>query len=240
MSIMSIKFVTSVSVAAFDRRGALSCGPAQAQYADALWSPMAQQLRPQYPAEQNAPDQDAQLDPRLQRQIVNFPTPEAPGTVIVDTPNTYLYLVLGNGQAIRYGHRRRPRRFHLVGRQACRAQGRMAGLVSAVRHDRAPALSAADDRRRPRQSARRPRHVYRRHRISHSRHQRSDHHRKDVSSGCIRLTNEDVTDLYERVQVGAKIVVLPQTAPATVAQQQPRHARTALSNWASNSQAGLY
>jgi hypothetical protein len=36
---------------------------------------------------------------------------------------------------------------------------------------------------------------------------------KHVSSGCIRLTNEDVTDLYNRVQVGAKVIVLPQSAP---------------------------
>jgi hypothetical protein len=40
-----------------------------------------------------------------------------------------------------------------------------------------------------------------------------------VSSGCIRLTNEDVTDLYNRVQVGAKVVVLPMTQP-TVAQNR--------------------
>ncbi len=39
---------------------------------------------------------------------------------------------------------------------------------------------------------------------------------KHVSSGCIRLTNDDVTDLYNRVQIGAKVVVLPQTAAARV------------------------
>src|SRR4051794_31424391 len=40
---------------------------------------------------------------RFKRQVVNYPTSEAPGTVVIDTPNTYLYLVLGNGQALRYG-----------------------------------------------------------------------------------------------------------------------------------------
>jgi hypothetical protein len=40
-----------------------------------------------------------------------------------------------------------------------------------------------------------------------------------VSSGCIRLTNEDVIDLYNRVQVGAKVVVLPQTSVAARAHQ---------------------
>jgi L,D-transpeptidase catalytic domain len=39
---------------------------------------------------------------------------------------------------------------------------------------------------------------------------------KHVSSGCIRLTNDDVIDLFNRVQVGAKVVVLPQTAVAQV------------------------
>jgi hypothetical protein len=42
-----------------------------------------------------------------------------------------------------------------------------------------------------------------------------------VSSGCIRLTNDDVTDLYNRVQVGAKVIVLPQAAPVHPAQAQP-------------------
>ncbi len=51
-----------------------------------------------------------EMPARLKRQIVNYATREAPGTVIIDTPNTYLYYVLGNGQAIRYGIRRRPRR----------------------------------------------------------------------------------------------------------------------------------
>jgi hypothetical protein len=50
---------------------------------------------------------------------------------------------------------------------------------------------------------------------------------KDVSSGCIRLTNEDVEDLYSRVQIGAKVIVLPQSSPATVAQSEQPPARFA-------------
>ena len=45
---------------------------------------------------------------------------------------------------------------------------------------------------------------------------------KDVSSGCIRLTNEDVEDLYDRVQVGAKVIVLPQTTVAKAPAQPPQ------------------
>jgi lipoprotein-anchoring transpeptidase ErfK/SrfK len=48
-------------------------------------------------------DRSVELPARLRRQVVSYPTREAPGTIIIDTPNTYLYLVLGNGQAMRYG-----------------------------------------------------------------------------------------------------------------------------------------
>ena len=60
----------------------------------------------QAPAYQTAPseDQDAVETPaRFRRQTVSYATREAPGTIIIDTPNTYLYYVLGNGQAVRYG-----------------------------------------------------------------------------------------------------------------------------------------
>ena len=56
--------------------------------------------------QQAAPSQDegtVGLPARLRRQVVSYATREAPGTIIIDTPNTYLYLVLRNGQAIRYG-----------------------------------------------------------------------------------------------------------------------------------------
>src|SRR5579884_4185444 len=49
-------------------------------------------------------EEDAALDPRLRRQVVAYPTDEAPGTIIIDTPHTYLYFVLGNGRAIRSAH----------------------------------------------------------------------------------------------------------------------------------------
>src|SRR5690349_24061367 len=41
-------------------------------------------------------------EPRLRRQVVEYATREAPGTIVIDTPNTYLYLVLGGGKALRY------------------------------------------------------------------------------------------------------------------------------------------
>ena len=48
-------------------------------------------------------DRSVELPARLRRQVVSYASREAPGTVIIDTPNTYLYLVMGNGKAMRYG-----------------------------------------------------------------------------------------------------------------------------------------
>src|SRR5260370_23206550 len=49
----------------------------------------------------DAQDENA-LPAELRRQIVAYPTQEAPGTIVIDTPHTYLYYVLGGGRAIRY------------------------------------------------------------------------------------------------------------------------------------------
>ena len=57
------------------------------------------------------------------------------------------------------------------------------------------------------QSARRPRHVSRRHHLPHPWHQPALTDRHSVSSGCIRMTNDDVTDLYQRVTIGTKVIV---------------------------------
>ena len=48
-------------------------------------------------------DEAAEIPAHLRRQVMSYATSEAPGTIIIDTPNTYLYYVLGNGRAMRYG-----------------------------------------------------------------------------------------------------------------------------------------
>ena len=153
----------------------------------------------------------AETPARFKRQVVNYATHEAPGTVIIDTPNTYLYLVLGNGKAIRYGIG--------VGREGFTWAGVKNVEKKAEWPDwTPPAEMLARQPYLPRFMAGGPGNplgaramylggtVYRIHGTNapHTIGQR-------VSSGCIRLTNEDVTDLYERVQVGAKVVVLPMT-----------------------------
>jgi lipoprotein-anchoring transpeptidase ErfK/SrfK len=207
----SIKLTTAALISV----AALSCSAAQAQ------SRLASNM-PQYaPTEQATPDMDAQLDPSLQRQVVNYASNEAPGTVIIDTPHTYLYFVLGNGQAIRYGIG--------VGRQGFTWSGVEHVARKAEWPDwYPPAEMIARQPYLPRVTAGGPgnplgaRAMYlggTEYRI----HGTNDPTTigKDVSSGCIRLTNEDVEDLYNRVQVGAKVIVLPQNPPAVTAQRAP-------------------
>ncbi len=113
--------------------------------------------------------------------------------------------------------RRRPRGLHLDRHRAHFQDEGMAGLVSAAGNDRAPALSAARDGGRPGQSARRARPLSRQHALPHPRHQPAVDHRPVCVVGLHRLLNEDVEDLYSRVQVGTRVVVLPGKAPETVA-----------------------
>jgi lipoprotein-anchoring transpeptidase ErfK/SrfK len=217
---MSVKFYSIGSLIA---AAALSCGPAQAEPLFAfLNAPTQNQIAPQYaPAEQTAPDADVQADPRLQRQIVGYASNEAPGTVIIDTPHTVLYYVLGNGKAIRYGIG--------VGRQGFT----WAGVKQVARKAEwpdwyPPQEMIARQPYLPRMVAGGPGNPL----GARAMYLGSSEYRihgtndpttigKHVSSGCIRLTNADVTDLYNRVQVGAKVVVLPQAAPVHTAQAQP-------------------
>ena len=95
-------------------------------------------------------DRSVELPARLRRQVVSYSTREAPGTVIIDTPNTYLYLVLGNGQAMRYGIGIGRDGFTWSGTQTITTEVGVAGLDPAPGNDRPPALSAAPHGRRPR------------------------------------------------------------------------------------------
>jgi len=217
---MSVKFYSIGSLIA---AAALSCGPAQAEPLFAfLNAPTQNQIAPQYaPAEQTAPDADVQADPRLQRQIVGYASNEAPGTVIIDTPHTVLYYVLGNGKAIRYGIGVGRQGFTWAGVKQIERKAEWPDWIPPQEMiERQPYL--------PRFVAGGPGNplgaramylggtVYRIHGTNDP-----TTIGKHVSSGCIRLTNADVTDLYNRVQVGAKVVVLPQAAPVHTAQAQP-------------------
>jgi lipoprotein-anchoring transpeptidase ErfK/SrfK len=154
-------------------------------------------------------DESAQLPARFKRQIVDYRTNELPGTIVIDTPNTYLYLVLGNGRATRYGIG--------VGREGFTWSGTQNVTKKAEWPDWTPPPEMIERQPYlPRFMAGGPGNplgaramylggsVYR---IHGTNDPSTIGHR--VSSGCIRLTNEDVSDLYTRVNVGTKVVVLP-------------------------------
>ena len=154
-----------------------------------------------------ATDEDAQLPDRLRKQIVGFDRSEPAGTIVIDTNNTYLYYVLGNGRAIRYGVG--------VGREGFTWSGVQSVSRKAEWPDwHPPAEMIARQPYLPRFVAGGPgnplgaRAMYlgsSEYRIHGTNNPSTIGGR--VSSGCIRMTNEDVTDLYTRAKVGTKVIV---------------------------------
>ncbi len=156
----------------------------------------------------------AALPAHMRRQIVSYTTSEPAGTIIVDTPNTYLYLVLGNGQAIRYGVG--------VGRQGFTWSGRERITKKAEWPDwHPPAEMIGRQPFLPRFMAGGPgnpmgsRAMYLG-KTMYRIHGTNEPHMigQFGSSGCIRMLNEDAEDLYRRVGIGTQVVVLPAEAPA--------------------------
>jgi lipoprotein-anchoring transpeptidase ErfK/SrfK len=148
------------------------------------------------------------LNPRYLKQEVPYEGKEAAGTVIINTPERLLYLVEGNGRALRYGIG--------VGRPGFT----WAGVHSVTNKREWPDWTPPDDMLKRRPDL--PRHMeggpenplgaramylgstlYRIHGSNEPWTIGTA-----VSSGCIRMRNEDVIDLYERVKVGAKVVVI--------------------------------
>jgi lipoprotein-anchoring transpeptidase ErfK/SrfK len=159
------------------------------------------------PVEEQA-DQTYETPAQFKRQVVAYTGGEAPGTIIIDTPNTFLYLVQPGGQAIRYGIG--------VGRDGFRWSGVEHISRKAEWPDWTPPAEMIQRQPYlPRFMAGGPTNplgaramylggtVYR----IHGTNAPSTIGQR-VSSGCIRLTNEDVEDLYSRVTVGAKVVVI--------------------------------
>jgi lipoprotein-anchoring transpeptidase ErfK/SrfK len=169
---------------------------------------------PQAPVERAMPNTDEQREAPVgfRRQVVDYRTGEAPGTIIIDTPNTHLYLVLANGKAIRYGIG--------VGREGFTWSGTQTISRKAEWPDwTPPAEMIARQPYLPRYMAGGPgnplgaRAMYLGNTIYriHGTNDPSTIGGR-VSSGCIRMTNEDVVDLYGRVNIGTKVVVLPMQA----------------------------
>jgi len=155
-----------------------------------------------------------ELPPNLKKQLVDYSTKEPAGTIVIDTPNTYLYLVLGGGKAIRYGIG--------VGREGFTWSGtERISRMSEWPDWHPPSEMIERQPYLPRFMAGGPgnplgaralylgKTLYR----VHGTNQPSTIG-TTVSSGCIRLINEDVEDLFSRVQVGSRVVVLPGHPPS--------------------------
>jgi lipoprotein-anchoring transpeptidase ErfK/SrfK len=162
----------------------------------------------------SAPEnEESALPERLRRATINLDTREAPGTVIIDTGNTVLYYVLGGGRAIRYGVG--------VGRQGFTWSGVQIVSRKAEWPDwYPPAEMIARQPYLPRFVAGGPGNPLGSRAIYLGASEYRIHGTNDpmtighfVSSGCIRMTNEDVIDLFSRVNIGTRVVVLPKTAP---------------------------
>ncbi len=160
----------------------------------------------------NPPYARADIPEQYRRHIVDYPYKERPGTILVDSDQRYLYYVLPQGKAIRYGV--------AVGEEAMAwsgvaTVGRMAEWPDWVPTPEIQARLGPYPRRVP-GGAENPlgaRAIYlyegnkdTLYRI-HGTNQ-PEYIGQAISSGCIRMTNEDVIDLYDRVKQGATVVVL--------------------------------
>jgi lipoprotein-anchoring transpeptidase ErfK/SrfK len=158
--------------------------------------------------------------PELQRQVVSYSGNEQAGTIIIDPAHTFLYLTLGSGRAMRYGIG--------VGRQGFE----WSGVEKISRKAEWPDWTPP-----PEMVARQPylprwigggpgnplgaRAMYLGH-TDYRIHGTNDPSSigQHMSSGCIRLRNEDVEDLYSRVGIGTKVIVLPDTGSRQIAAVQ--------------------
>jgi lipoprotein-anchoring transpeptidase ErfK/SrfK len=160
----------------------------------------------------NPPYQKASISSTYQRQIVQYHRSESPGTVLVETSGPYVFYVLPGGKAIRYGA--------TVGESG----QDWSGVATVGRKEEWPGWTPTDSEKRRLGplpdyvpgGARNPMGarglylyaggkdtLYRIHGTN-----QPEYIGRAISSGCIRLTNEDVIDLYGRVKVGATVVVL--------------------------------
>ncbi|MES2905634.1 MAG: L,D-transpeptidase family protein [Pseudomonadota bacterium] len=148
------------------------------------------------------------MDPRFERTVVNYTGREGAGTIVIDTNQRFLFLVQNDGTAIRYGIG--------VGRPGFE----WAGVKSVTRKAEWPDWTPPDEmlKRRPDLPRFMPggpgnplgaramylgSSLYRIHGTNEP-----DTIGKAVSSGCIRMVNDDVIDLYQRVRVGTRVIVI--------------------------------
>jgi lipoprotein-anchoring transpeptidase ErfK/SrfK len=167
-----------------------------------------------YPAPAYAPStygdmaQQQQMDPRYERQVVDYGGSEKPGTVIVDTPHFFLYLIMSGGKALRYGIGVGRPGFTWAGVKSVSAKRewpdwRPPDEMLARRPDLPHFMPGGPDNPLGARALYLGSTLYRIHGSNEPWSIGTQ-----VSSGCIRLRNDDIIDLYGRVKVGAKVIVI--------------------------------
>jgi lipoprotein-anchoring transpeptidase ErfK/SrfK len=155
-----------------------------------------------------ASDVEGEPDPQFHRQEVDYTGPEAPGTIVIDTPDRFLFLVEPNGKALRYGVGVGRPGFEWSGVKRISRKSEWPDWTPPAqmllrRPDLPRHMAGAPDNPLGARALYLGSSLYRIHgtnepsTIGHN-----------VSSGCIRMMNEDVIDLYDRVSVGTKVIVL--------------------------------
>jgi lipoprotein-anchoring transpeptidase ErfK/SrfK len=151
---------------------------------------------------------DYAIAPQFQRQLVSYQGRERPGTIVVDTGNKFLYLVQGGGRAIRYGIGVGREGFEWSGRQTVSMKRewpswRPPADMLRRRPDLPRFMEGGPDNPLGARALYLGSSLYR-------IHGTNEPHTigQAVSSGCIRMLNDDVVDLYNRVKVGATVIVI--------------------------------
>ena len=176
---------------------------------DAGWSGRDRQLMANLPYRQVA------IPMEYRRQIVQYTRREAPGTIVVDTGNKLLYYVLPKGQAVRYGITVGERGQDWSGTATVgRKEEWPSWTPTAGEQARLGPFPAVVPGGPQNPMGARGLYLYSggndtQYRI-HGTNQ-PEYIGRAISSGCIRMTNEDVIDLYNRVKLGTVVVVLPST-----------------------------
>jgi lipoprotein-anchoring transpeptidase ErfK/SrfK len=191
----------------------------------------------------SAPETSDELPLRFKRQVIDYPGSETPGTIVIDTGHTYLYFILGHGQAIRYAIGVGRVGFSWAGTTSVSRKAEWPDWIPpAEMLGRQPYLSRwmAGGSSNPLGA----RAIYlgsTAYRIHGTNSPSTIGGR--VSSGCFRMTNEDVIDLYGRVAMGSKVVVLPDTpqrAPAMALPGRGFPARAPRADHDAVATSGLY
>ena len=211
--------VQQVTPVAYDGRPNMGGGFLEFLFGGGVQPPQGYYQRRPYEPQSYAPAQGDQqasepvtparpaMDPKFEKQMVSYDGRESPGTIVIDTNEKFLYLVEAGGKALRYGIG--------VGKPGFE----WAGVKQITRKREWPDWTPPDEMLRRRPDL--PRHMEggpenplgaRAMYLGSSLYRIHGSNEPwtigtAVSSGCIRMRNEDVIDLYERVRVGAKVIV---------------------------------